>query len=388
MAGCCRIEERKMTTAHMGLAGDISGGSGCSAPVLEGGGGADACKSADQYMKERPKKRARAKAGSGVTAAGGDDERAKKKGNMTTPKNVHSNRSPSLTLVTSIQDPSVQIASNARQQHAVAMTMATAGGGGATQSMQSSFTAHTSQAAVTTGPGSSSSSSQEGPAFGTCPSCGCDKAPTGNAPPTISPSCTLLPDPAPSLAPLTSEGAVGTSSLELDELLQSSSTEVSMETIQRIDVVTHHKRCVETYSREFSVTWGGGSTHAPVLYAVDQLSKELASKSALVKMSQYASAEITVVVAKAKENKTRRIRLPSHSNTIATVSQHTASTVAPPHMAEMTTPFNLTRATADTPSNVFFPSYVQPFPNTLNVPPSSHSSADRSGDHAYWDMSF
>ena len=39
---------------------------------------------------------------------------AKKKGNMTTPKNVHSNRSPSLTLVTSIQDPSVQIASNAR----------------------------------------------------------------------------------------------------------------------------------------------------------------------------------------------------------------------------------------------------------------------------------
>ena len=48
MALCCRIEERKMTTAHMGLAGDISGGSGCSAPALEGGGGADACKSADQ----------------------------------------------------------------------------------------------------------------------------------------------------------------------------------------------------------------------------------------------------------------------------------------------------------------------------------------------------
>lgn len=180
------------------------------------------------------------------------------------------------------------------------MTMATAGGGGATQSMQSSFTAHTSQAAVTTGPGSSSSSSQEGPhlehahlaAGKIAPPPAppptrldyhvqrqSDKAPTGNAPPSISPSCTLLPDPAPSLAPLTSEGAVGTSSLELDELLQSSSTEVSMETIQRIDVVTHHKRCVETYSREFSVTWGGGSTHAPVLYAVDQLSKELASKS-------------------------------------------------------------------------------------------------------------
>ena len=192
--------------------------------------------------------------------------------------------------------------SSHRQQHAVAMTMATAGGGGATQSTQSSFTAHTSQAAVTTGPGSSSSSSsQEGPhlehahlaAGKIAPPPAppptrldyhvqrqSDKGPTGNAPPTISPSCTPLPVPAPSLAPLTSEGAaIGTSSLELDELLQSSSTEVSMETIQRIDVVTHHKRCVEMFSREFSVTWGGGSTHAPVLYAVDQLSKELASKS-------------------------------------------------------------------------------------------------------------
>ena len=72
---------------------------------------------------------------------------------------------------------------------------------------------------------------------------------------------------------------VGTSSLELDELLQSSSTVVSSDVVEKL-AASYHRKSLVVFTKEY-LTWGPLSVRAPVLYAVDKFTQELKSLSML-----------------------------------------------------------------------------------------------------------